>query len=54
MPQMSPLWWLLLFLVFSFTLIMVTLLNYFVIINTPVISKDSSSPLQAKSLYWMW
>nr|ATO88569.1 ATP synthase F0 subunit 8 [Ducetia japonica] len=54
MPQMSPLWWLLLFTIFSITLIMFTILNYFMIINSPSSSQDSSSSLQFKSLPWLW
>nr|ADB20197.1 ATP synthase F0 subunit 8 [Elimaea cheni] len=55
MPQMSPLWWLLLFITFSFTLIMFFLLNYFMIIKTPFTSlKHTSKNLPFKSLTWMW
>nr|YP_009349938.1 ATP synthase F0 subunit 8 [Kuwayamaea chinensis]AQM40112.1 ATP synthase F0 subunit 8 [Kuwayamaea chinensis] len=53
MPQMSPLWWLMMFIIFSITLILFTILNYFMIINLPTSSHESSS-LQFKSMNWLW
>nr|YP_009647920.1 ATP synthase F0 subunit 8 [Poecilimon luschani]QBZ37721.1 ATP synthase F0 subunit 8 [Poecilimon luschani] len=55
MPQMSPLWWLLLFFVFSASLILFSLINYFMIINEPAtLDDDSPNWLKHHSLNWKW
>nr|YP_009647933.1 ATP synthase F0 subunit 8 [Isophya major]QBZ37734.1 ATP synthase F0 subunit 8 [Isophya major] len=55
MPQMSPLWWLLLFFIFSTSLIIFSLLNYFMIVNQPSNkNEDISSSLAYQSFNWKW
>nr|YP_010837725.1 ATP synthase F0 subunit 8 [Poecilimon cretensis]WGF19460.1 ATP synthase F0 subunit 8 [Poecilimon cretensis] len=55
MPQMSPLWWLLLFFIFSISLIFFSLINYFMIINEPSTSDEKSSFwLSHHPFNWKW
>nr|AQM39905.1 ATP synthase F0 subunit 8 [Deflorita sp. ZJZ-2017] len=54
MPQMSPLWWFLLFLIFSSTLITFNLMNYFIILPQPLMEDPSKSSLPHSSLVWKW
>nr|QFK69673.1 ATP synthase F0 subunit 8 [Parapenaeopsis tenella] len=52
MPQMAPLLWLNLFIMFSVTFIVFLILNYFI----KVPSKISKSPLpsQKQEMNWKW
>nr|UDF83707.1 ATP synthase F0 subunit 8 [Allognosta vagans] len=54
MPQMAPISWLILFIIFSITFIMFNILNYFCFFNnlpmTPQLTKTSTS----KTLNWKW
>nr|YP_010462908.1 ATP synthase F0 subunit 8 [Epeorus gibbus]UUJ36761.1 ATP synthase F0 subunit 8 [Epeorus gibbus] len=52
MPQMAPLSWLLLFLVFSSTLILFNIVNYF--LATPPTPLHSSSLYQTHAFNWKW
>nr|YP_009368822.1 ATP synthase F0 subunit 8 [Phaneroptera gracilis]APD14865.1 ATP synthase F0 subunit 8 [Ducetia sp. NS-2016]ARN59023.1 ATP synthase F0 subunit 8 [Phaneroptera gracilis] len=54
MPQMSPLWWLLLFVTFSITLIMFTLINFFIAINMPQMSETNQQTTSTPTLTWKW
>nr|UFR82867.1 ATP synthase F0 subunit 8 [Jumnos ruckeri] len=51
MPQMSPLSWLLLFIIFCITFIMFNILNYYCFLY-PV--KYSSFKAQPKKINWKW
>nr|YP_010117769.1 ATP synthase F0 subunit 8 [Diplonevra funebris]QPN53542.1 ATP synthase F0 subunit 8 [Diplonevra funebris] len=52
MPQMAPISWLLLFIIFSITFIMINILNYF---NFIYKSEESlSTKISAKSMNWKW
>uniref|UniRef100_A0AAU7YTI8 ATP synthase complex subunit 8 n=1 Tax=Rhaphidophora duxiu TaxID=3229864 RepID=A0AAU7YTI8_9ORTH len=52
MPQMAPISWLILFTIFSLTLMMFCISNYFIITpNTPE-SKEKS--IMSHSLNWKW
>nr|YP_008080657.1 ATP synthase F0 subunit 8 [Mecopoda niponensis]AFK15634.1 ATPase subunit 8 [Mecopoda niponensis] len=53
MPQMSPLSWLLLFLMFSFSLMIFTWLNYF-IINTQPSNPQPMLLTSSSPLNWKW
>nr|YP_008080670.1 ATP synthase F0 subunit 8 [Mecopoda elongata]AFK15647.1 ATPase subunit 8 [Mecopoda elongata] len=53
MPQMSPLSWLLLFLMFSFSLIIFTWLNYF-IMNIQPSTAQTKLATPSSSLNWKW
>ncbi|NP_038291.1 ATP synthase F0 subunit 8 (mitochondrion) [Penaeus monodon] len=52
MPQMAPLLWLNLFLMFSATFVMFIVLNYF--IKVPSKIEKSSSQLQKMEMTWKW
>uniref|UniRef100_A0AAU7YTE4 ATP synthase complex subunit 8 n=1 Tax=Potamanthus sp. 02WZ10 TaxID=3126548 RepID=A0AAU7YTE4_9INSE len=54
MPQMAPLSWLLLFLVFSFTLILFNILNYFIYQPLAPATSNSSYITSSSSLNWPW
>nr|UFZ13089.1 ATP synthase F0 subunit 8 [Protohermes sinuolatus] len=52
MPQMAPINWLLLFIMFSITLILFNILNYYIIMpNSP---ETSSKNFKLNSLNWKW
>nr|AQM40048.1 ATP synthase F0 subunit 8 [Atlanticus sp. ZJZ-2017] len=53
MPQMMPMNWLLLFLMFSSTLILFAIMNYY-IFNYSTPSPVAVSTLHSKSLNWKW
>nr|YP_009255430.1 ATP synthase F0 subunit 8 [Anopheles homunculus]AND46640.1 ATP synthase F0 subunit 8 [Anopheles homunculus]AWB98228.1 ATP synthase F0 subunit 8 [Anopheles homunculus]AWB99424.1 ATP synthase F0 subunit 8 [Anopheles homunculus]AWB99840.1 ATP synthase F0 subunit 8 [Anopheles homunculus] len=53
MPQMAPINWLILFLIFSFTLVIFNMLNYYCIMHTPMKSSQSLTT-QLTSLNWKW
>nr|ATN40453.1 ATP synthase F0 subunit 8 [Phaneroptera falcata] len=54
MPQMSPLWWWLLFITFSITLIVFTLINFFIAINMPQLSETDQKTLSTPTMNWKW
>uniref|UniRef100_UPI00315D759F ATP synthase F0 subunit 8 n=1 Tax=Paraclius curvispinus TaxID=3133235 RepID=UPI00315D759F len=53
MPQMAPLSWLSLYLVFSITLILFCIMNYYIFMPQ-VPSKSSSKKMVKNSLNWKW
>nr|UUJ36878.1 ATP synthase F0 subunit 8 [Epeorus herklotsi] len=52
MPQMAPLSWLLLFIVFSTTLILFSIMNYFMM--NPTTPQSTSSQFKTQALNWKW
>nr|QXM16977.1 ATP synthase F0 subunit 8 [Neoneuromus latratus] len=52
MPQMAPINWLLLFIIFSITLIIFNMLNYFLILPSSPSSENMN--LKKKSMNWKW
>nr|WEL32828.1 ATP synthase F0 subunit 8 [Pentaspinula unispinula] len=52
MPQMSPLMWMTLFIMFSIVMIMFNILNYFFFMNKPVISALKMNI--NKMVFWKW
>nr|UDF83720.1 ATP synthase F0 subunit 8 [Vermiophis taishanensis] len=53
MPQMAPIKWLFLFIMFILTLILYNILNYFFLIKLPSLSMYKSKLLK-NSLNWKW
>nr|WKU83956.1 ATP synthase F0 subunit 8 [Hypselosyrphus sp.] len=51
MPQMAPMNWLMLFLIFSFTLIIFNMLNYF---NYSPTNQIKFLNFKIKTLNWKW
>nr|AOY39762.1 ATP synthase F0 subunit 8 [Hylurgops palliatus] len=51
MPQMSPMSWTLLFILFNFTLILTMIINYFSFIYHPHYMKLTKS---VKPINWIW
>nr|YP_009545531.1 ATP synthase F0 subunit 8 [Penaeus latisulcatus]AYO45609.1 ATP synthase F0 subunit 8 [Penaeus latisulcatus] len=52
MPQMAPLLWLNLFLMFSATFVMFIILNYFIKVPAKI-EKSPSTPLKTE-MTWKW
>nr|YP_010519754.1 ATP synthase F0 subunit 8 [Rhaphidophora quadrispina]UXP34377.1 ATP synthase F0 subunit 8 [Rhaphidophora quadrispina] len=52
MPQMAPISWLFLFSLFSLTLILFCITNYF--INIPNTPKSTQKNILLNSLNWKW
>nr|QZZ23831.1 ATP synthase F0 subunit 8 [Afronurus sp. 'drepanophyllus'] len=52
MPQMAPLSWLTLFIVFSLTLILFGIVNYFLI--SPNAPDSTSSQFKTQPFDWKW
>nr|YP_009349860.1 ATP synthase F0 subunit 8 [Diestrammena asynamora]AQM39996.1 ATP synthase F0 subunit 8 [Diestrammena asynamora] len=52
MPQMAPISWLLLFIMFSMSLIMFCSMNYF--ISMPSTPLSSNEDISKNSLDWKW
>nr|QXT45828.1 ATP synthase F0 subunit 8 [Stenonema femoratum] len=52
MPQMAPLSWLTLFIIFSATLIFFCAVNYF--LYTPIAPDSSSSQFKTQPFSWKW
>nr|QNV11748.1 ATP synthase F0 subunit 8 [Siphlonurus aestivalis] len=52
MPQMAPLSWLTLFIVFSLTLILFNLVNYF--LYTPNAPSSAAGAFKTNSFNWKW
>nr|UER99270.1 ATP synthase F0 subunit 8 [Ephemera serica] len=53
MPQMAPLSWLTLFIMFSITLIVFNMLNYYSFETSPPSSSQTSST-STKAFNWQW
>nr|YP_002860174.1 ATP synthase F0 subunit 8 [Ephemera orientalis]ACB48056.1 ATP synthase F0 subunit 8 [Ephemera orientalis] len=53
MPQMAPLSWLTLFIMFSATLILFNIINYYSFETTPP-SSSHTSVASAKAFNWQW
>nr|QIJ99769.1 ATP synthase F0 subunit 8 [Caenis sp. JYZ-2020] len=54
MPQMAPISWLTLFLIFTFLYILFTIINYFTTVPMPPYSKDTSSDSSTSPFNWKW
>nr|YP_010977912.1 ATP synthase F0 subunit 8 [Afronurus levis]WHN78871.1 ATP synthase F0 subunit 8 [Afronurus levis] len=52
MPQMAPLSWLTLFTVFSLTLILFGIVNYF--LSSPNAPESTSSQFKTQPFNWKW
>nr|YP_010686228.1 ATP synthase F0 subunit 8 [Longzhouacris mirabilis]WAX39732.1 ATP synthase F0 subunit 8 [Longzhouacris mirabilis] len=52
MPQMSPLMWFYLFIMFSITMILFNQMNFFSFKSNPI--KEYSKKMNPKSLNWKW
>nr|URX53283.1 ATP synthase F0 subunit 8 [Glyptotermes sp. 11 AB-2022a] len=52
MPQMMPLSWLTLFIVFSTTLILFNTMNYYS--QTPLTKKKKNKKIKTSKLNWKW
>nr|ASR18881.1 ATP synthase F0 subunit 8 [Metapenaeus dobsoni] len=52
MPQMAPLLWLNLYLVFSLTFILFLVINYFVKVPSKV--EKFSDPIKKQEMAWKW
>nr|ASK85586.1 ATP synthase F0 subunit 8 [Anabropsis (Apteranabropsis) sp. QS-2017] len=52
MPQMAPISWLTLFFIFSTTLILFSIMNYFMI--SPEAPKSLEKKIELPSLNWKW
>nr|ARI44176.1 ATP synthase F0 subunit 8 [Celyphus obtectus] len=53
MPQMAPIGWLSLFIIFSLTFILFNMMNYYSILPSSPKSKKIDS-MSIKSLNWKW
>nr|YP_009919081.1 ATP synthase F0 subunit 8 [Simulium noelleri]QMP96674.1 ATP synthase F0 subunit 8 [Simulium noelleri] len=56
MPQMAPISWLSLFILFTIIFMLFNIMNYFCVTFTPSSSKSSEAPTQLTppSLNWKW
>nr|QLY90295.1 ATP synthase F0 subunit 8 [Caenis robusta]UJG45452.1 ATP synthase F0 subunit 8 [Caenis robusta] len=54
MPQMAPISWLTLFILFSVLYIMYMILNYFSSAPTPNPVKKNSNTHDTNSFFWKW
>nr|UQS75806.1 ATP synthase F0 subunit 8 [Bombylius sp.] len=53
MPQMAPISWLTLFIVFSFTFLMFNMMNYFSFLP-PTPQSSKSLKIQQNPMNWKW
>nr|QLY89463.1 ATP synthase F0 subunit 8 [Pseudocollinella humida] len=53
MPQMAPIGWLSLFIIFSVTFILFNIMNYYSVLPTAPKSQ-SSKKINFKSMNWKW
>ncbi|YP_010419960.1 ATP synthase F0 subunit 8 (mitochondrion) [Anopheles nili] len=53
MPQMAPINWLILFVMFSITLVIFNILNYFAFFYTPLKTSQSLN-IKFNKLNWKW
>nr|UOU84996.1 ATP synthase F0 subunit 8 [Chrysopilus cristatus] len=54
MPQMAPISWLILFIIFSFTFILFNMMNYFSYMPSSPKTEELSKEISSKSLNWKW
>uniref|UniRef100_UPI00315CECAF ATP synthase F0 subunit 8 n=1 Tax=Simulium guiyangense TaxID=3123427 RepID=UPI00315CECAF len=56
MPQMAPLSWLSLFILFTIIFMLFNIMNYFCVVLTPASTQDGedSAQLTPPSLNWKW
>nr|YP_010249752.1 ATP synthase F0 subunit 8 [Clinotanypus yani]QTT60883.1 ATP synthase F0 subunit 8 [Clinotanypus yani] len=54
MPQMAPISWLILFIIFSVTLILFNILNYYCVLPKKSTSTEKTSDFKSNSLNWKW
>nr|UOU85100.1 ATP synthase F0 subunit 8 [Simulium erythrocephalum] len=56
MPQMAPISWLTLFILFTIIFMLFNIMNYFCVVFTPNTSKESEKTpqLSPPSLNWKW
>nr|YP_010397515.1 ATP synthase F0 subunit 8 [Sympotthastia takatensis]UQJ73385.1 ATP synthase F0 subunit 8 [Sympotthastia takatensis] len=54
MPQMAPISWLVLFLVFSVTLILFNILNYYCTLPKNLSTSEKETSFNSPSLNWKW
>nr|YP_010397541.1 ATP synthase F0 subunit 8 [Boreoheptagyia brevitarsis]UQJ73450.1 ATP synthase F0 subunit 8 [Boreoheptagyia brevitarsis] len=54
MPQMAPISWLTLFILFSLTLILFNILNYYCSLPKNLNSSEKISSFKTSSLNWKW
>nr|AZL93519.1 ATP synthase F0 subunit 8 [Xyela sp. ZJUH_2016036] len=54
MPQMAPISWLTLYLIFFLILILFNILNYFCYSPKPITSKPLKLTLNIPSMIWKW
>nr|YP_010388307.1 ATP synthase F0 subunit 8 [Blaesoxipha lapidosa]UPO69336.1 ATP synthase F0 subunit 8 [Blaesoxipha lapidosa] len=54
MPQMAPIGWLSLFIIFSVTFVIFNMMNYYSFIPMMPKSKFMVKPQSMKSLNWKW
>nr|DAZ87589.1 TPA_asm: ATP synthase F0 subunit 8 [Euschistus heros] len=52
MPQMSPLWWEMLFIIFILTYLVMTTLVYFII--SPRVKISSNKKIKSSEMKWLW
>nr|WNH42031.1 ATPase subunit 8 [Neoperla camerunensis] len=53
MPQMAPIYWFFLFLIFSTTLLMFNFINYYCFLPSPPTAEHKQS-INQKSFSWKW
>nr|UDD74618.1 ATP synthase F0 subunit 8 [Monodiamesa sp. 2 CZ-2021a] len=54
MPQMAPISWLILFFIFSITMILFNIMNYYCTLPKNVNSELSKSNFSNNSMNWKW
>nr|YP_010249765.1 ATP synthase F0 subunit 8 [Prodiamesa olivacea]QTT60896.1 ATP synthase F0 subunit 8 [Prodiamesa olivacea] len=54
MPQMAPISWLILFLIFTVTLVLFNILNYYCNLPKTVSSSEEKSNINNNSMNWKW
>nr|UQJ73321.1 ATP synthase F0 subunit 8 [Potthastia sp. 2XL] len=54
MPQMAPISWLILFMVFSITLILFNILNYYCIAPKTLMSSENKNNFNTQPFNWKW
>nr|YP_010026187.1 ATP synthase F0 subunit 8 [Oxytauchira flange]QOQ37031.1 ATP synthase F0 subunit 8 [Oxytauchira flange] len=53
MPQMSPIMWLSLFILFSITMMLFNNMNFF-LYKPSILKKMESKPINMKNTHWKW
>nr|WJW73778.1 ATP synthase F0 subunit 8 [Platypeza sp.] len=54
MPQMAPLQWLSLFIIFTFTFILFNMVNYYIYLPQPTKTSLLEATNKTNSLNWKW